>query len=114
MKPKSQQEQSAAERQVGLLTNALEVAKLSEGYWMNPSGKYYPRFYPKGPEVSPFNAIMLTLFADTNGYKTPLYTTFPDAKIRNEGVWLVRICESGKEIEVYEDEFETAWFSFYS
>ena len=21
--------------------------------------------------------------------------------------WLVRICESGKEIEVYEDEFET-------
>lgn len=86
MKPKSQQEQSAAERQVELLTNALDVAKLSEGYWMNPSGKYYPRFYPKGPEVSPFNAIMLTLFADTNGYKTPLYTTFPDAKIRNEGV----------------------------
>ena len=27
---------------------------------------------------------------------------------RFQYIWLVRICESGKEIEVYEDEFETA------
>lgn len=26
---------------------------------------------------------------------------------RFQYIWLVRICESGKEIEVYEDEFET-------
>ena len=26
---------------------------------------------------------------------------------RLQYTWLVRICESGKEIEVYEDEFET-------
>lgn len=86
MNPKSQQEQIAAERQVQLLSSAFDVAKSSDGYWMNPSRRYYPRFHPRGPEISPFNAVTLTLFADANGYKTPLYTTFPDAKIRNEAV----------------------------
>ena len=28
-------------------------------------------------------------------------------RIELQYTWLVRICESGKEIEVYEDEFET-------
>jgi hypothetical protein len=86
MKPKSQNEEKAAERQGQYLTEALSAAVDSSGYWLNAAGRYYPRFYSKGPEVSPFNALTLGLFADRNGYKTSLYTTFPDSKQRGEGV----------------------------
>lgn len=86
MTPKNEYEAKAAEQQVQLLTEALSVAATGSGYWMNMSGRYYPRFYPKGPEISPFNALTLGLFADRNGYKTGLYTFYPEAKMRNEPV----------------------------
>lgn len=86
MKPKTPIEEKAAARQIEYLTEALETAKSSEGYWMNMAGRYYPRFYPKGPEVSPFNALTMALFADRNGYNTSLFTTFTDAKARGESV----------------------------
>lgn len=86
MKPKNQHEEKAAERQVQYITEALSAAVDSSGYWMNMAGRQMPKFYPKGPEVSPFNALTLGLFADRNGYKTGLFTTFSDAKMRCEGV----------------------------
>lgn len=86
MKPKSHHEEKAAERQVQYITEALSAAVDGSGYWMNMAGRQFPKFYPKGPEVSPFNALTLGLYADRNGYKTSMYTTFNDAKSRGEGV----------------------------
>ena len=86
MTPKNEYEAKAAEQQVQLLTEALSAASNGSGYWMNMSGRYYPRFYPSGPEISSFNALTLGLFSDRNGYKTGLYTFYPEAKIRNEPV----------------------------
>lgn len=83
---KNEQELRAAERQVQYLTEALAGAVNGSGYWMNMAGRYYPRLYPKGPEVSPFNALTLGLFSDRNGYKTGMYTFYPEAKQRNEPV----------------------------
>ena len=74
MIPKNEYEARAAEEQVQLLTEALTGAVDGSGYWMNMAGRYYPRFYPKGPEISPFNALTLGLFSDRKGYKTGLYT----------------------------------------
>lgn len=86
MTPKNEYEERAAAEQVGMITEALATAVDSSGYWMNMAGRYFPRLYPRGPEISPFNALTLSLFADRNGYKTGLYTFFPDARIRNEPV----------------------------
>lgn len=86
MTPKNEYEAKAADRQIQLLTEALSAAANGSGYWMNMSGRYYPRFYPMGPEVSPFNALTLGLFSDRCGYKTGLYTFYPEAKMRNEPV----------------------------
>lgn len=97
-KLKSQTEQKAAERQVALLTAALLRAGSGDGVWMNPDGKLYPGFYPKGPAISPFNAISLTLHADENAYRTNLYTTFQEARVRNEGV---RASEKGVPFNWY-------------
>lgn len=83
---KSEQEVRAAERQVQFLTEAMSSAVNGSGYWMNMAGRYYPRLYPKGPEVSPFNALTLGLFSDRNGFKTGMYTFYPEAKLRNEPV----------------------------
>lgn len=86
MKQKSRQEQHAANRQVELLTNALNGAVISGGYWLNTSSRSLPRIYPKGPAVSPFNSLVLGMHADQNGYKTNLYTLFADAKQRGEAI----------------------------
>lgn len=86
MKQKNKQEQHAANRQVELLTNALNGAAVSGGYWLNPSSRSVPRIYPKGPAVSPFNSLMLGMHADQNGYKTNLYTSFTDTKKRGEAI----------------------------
>lgn len=61
MKDKSQAEKTAAERQVELLSTALDSAPSAKGYWLNASGKTYPSFYPKGLTVSPFNALIMSL-----------------------------------------------------
>ena len=42
MKDKSQAEKTAAERQVELLSTALDSAPSAKGYWLNASGKTYP------------------------------------------------------------------------
>ena len=80
MKEKNNIEKAAAEKQIELLTTALGNAATNYRYWMNAAGKQYPRLYPKGVAVSPFNAIMLALHSDRNGGKTNLYTTFSEAK----------------------------------
>lgn len=86
MTEKAQQEKNAAERQVALLTDALESARTHEGIWLNTKGKAAPRFYPRGVSVSAFNAVILGLHSDQNGYKTNEYTLFSEAKKRGESV----------------------------
>lgn len=86
VKTKSQTEQKAAERQIALLSAGLLKSLEHHGVWMNSTGKLYPSFYPKGPAISPFNAISLALHSDENGYRSNLFTTFQEAKSRNEGV----------------------------
>ena len=86
MKEKSAQEKNAAERQVSLITDALSKSAGNNGVWLNQEGKQYPRFYPKGAAVSPFNAMVLGLNSDKNGYATNLYTLFSEAKRRDEAV----------------------------
>ena len=87
MKEKSPQEQAAAEREKELLAGALNGAAASGGYWLNPSGKTAPKFYPKGPEVSPYNALILGMHADRNGYKTARYLTFSGASELGDAIW---------------------------
>ena len=83
MRDKSTVEQNAANRQVELISNALERAKTNEGYWLNVAGRFSPSFYPKGISVSPFNSLTLGLHCEENGYKSAFYTTFREAK--NQG-----------------------------
>lgn len=80
MKEKSQAEKIAAERQVELLSSALGNAATAKGYWLNASGKTYPRFYPRGLAVSPFNALVMALHSDQTGSKTNLFMPFSEAK----------------------------------
>ena len=74
MKEKSQFEKNAAEKQVELLSEALNNAIGASGHWLNATGKGYPRFYPKGVAVSPFNALFMALHSDKTGSKTNLFT----------------------------------------
>lgn len=86
MTEKSPQEQQAAQRQVDLLTQALEKAKTNGGILLNAEGKTAAQFYPKGTSVSPFNSLTLALHSDAMEYKTNLYTLFSEAKKRGESV----------------------------
>ena len=86
MTEKSQSEQNAAQRQRELLAEALEKARTEGGRLLNTNGKTAPRLYPGDVAVSPFNALVLALHSDRNGYKTDLYTTFSGAKKRDEAV----------------------------
>ena len=47
MKEKSEQEQRAAEKQVELISDALNSAKDNAGFWMNQGRIMPPRLYPK-------------------------------------------------------------------
>lgn len=85
-KDKSPQEKAAVEREMELLSGALNGAAISGGYWLNASGRTAPRFYPKGPEVSPFNALILGMHVDRGGYKTARYFSFNEAKKHGEAV----------------------------
>jgi antirestriction protein ArdC len=58
----------------------LGNAASAKGYWLNASGKTYPRFYPKGLAVSPFNALVMALHSDQTGSKTNLFMPFSEAK----------------------------------
>ena len=71
---------------MSLLTEALTSAVNANGHWMNASGKLYPKLYPKGFSVSPFNALVLALDSDAKGCKSNLFTQFSEAKARGESV----------------------------
>ena len=86
MTEKRQSEQNAAQRQKELLAEALVRARTEGGRLLNTNGKTAPRLYPGDVAVSPFNALVLALHSDRNGYKTDLYTTFSGAKKRDEAV----------------------------
>ena len=86
MREKSQIEKNAQERQVDLLSSALGEASNAGGHWLNASGKGYPRMYPRGVSVSPFNALFMALHSDRNGCKTNLFTLYSDAKARGTSV----------------------------
>ena len=85
-KEKSPQEKAAVECEKELLAGALNGATASGGYWLNASARTAPRFYPKGPDVSPFNALILGMHADRGGYKTARYFSFNEAKKYGEAV----------------------------
>ena len=86
MKAKSQIEKNAQEKQVALLSTALNEASNAGGHWLNATGKGYPKFYPKGVAVSPFNGLFMALHSDRNGCKTNLFTLYSDAKARGTAV----------------------------
>ena len=69
MKEKSQIEKNAEERQIELLSTALNEASNAGGHWLNATGKGFPKFYPKGVAVSPFNGLFMALHSDRNGCK---------------------------------------------
>lgn len=86
MKEKSQIEKNAQEKQVTLLSAALNEASNAGGHWLNATGKGYPKFYPRGVAVSPFNGLFMALHSDRNGCKTNLFTLYSDAKARGTAV----------------------------
>lgn len=86
MKEKSQVEKNAENKQTALLSTALSEAANANGHWLNAAGKSYPRFYPKGVSVSPFNALFMALHSDRNGSKTNLFTLYNEAKARGAAV----------------------------
>ena len=86
MKEKSQFEKNAADKQVELLSGALNGAVSAGGHWLNATGKGYPKFYPAGVAVSPFNALCMALHSDKHGCKSNLFTLYSEAKARGESV----------------------------
>ena len=86
MKDKSPIEKNAEQRQINLLATALNEAANAGGHWLNASGKGYPKFYPRGVSVSPYNALFMALHSDCNGCKTNLFTLYSDAKARGTSV----------------------------
>ncbi len=80
MKPKTEAEKIAANRQVELLTSALEQAKENGGVWLNADRKLGPVLHRKEVGVSGFNALMLGLNTDKQNYDTNLYTFYSDAR----------------------------------
>lgn len=80
MKEKSPQEEKTAIRQVQMINEALTNAKGNGGVWLNHAGMMAPRIYPKGPTVSPFNALILQLNADREKYPSSQYVFFHTAK----------------------------------
>lgn len=86
MKEKSQFEKNAADKQVELLSGALSGTVSAGGHWLNATGKGYPKFYPAGVSVSPFNALFMALHSDKNGCKSNLFTLYSEAKARGASV----------------------------
>jgi len=63
-----------------LLSEALNGASNANGYWLNASGKGYPKFHPRGVSVSPFNALFMALHSDKNGCGSNLFIHYNEAK----------------------------------
>ena len=75
------------DRRKELLTEALDRAA-GGGVFLNAQGKTSPRIYnsASGTSLSAFNALILALHSDRGGFKTNLYTPFPEAKKRGDNV----------------------------
>ena len=86
MKEKSPIEKNAEIKQIDLLSEALNGAPNANGYWMNASGKGYPKFYPHGVSVSPFNGLFMALHSDRNGCRTNLFALFNEARAMGASV----------------------------
>lgn len=86
MKEKSPIEKNAEKRQTELLSAALSGASDADGHWLNASGKGYPRFYPRGVAVSPYNALFMAIHSDMNGCKANLFTLYNEAKAMGAAV----------------------------
>lgn len=86
MKEKTAAEQNAANKEVELISAALEKARINGGYWLNTTSRMPPKFYPKGVSIRAFNALTLGLHSEQGGYKSALYTTFKDAKNQDAAV----------------------------
>ena len=80
MKEKSPIEKNAERKQIDLLSEALNGALNANGYWLNASGKGYPKFHPRGVSVSPFNALFMALHSDKNGCGSNLFIHYNEAK----------------------------------
>ncbi len=80
MKEKTQSEKIAANRQVELLTTAMEQAKANGGVWLNADRKLGPMLHRKEVRVSGFNSLMLAIASDQHHYETNLYTFYSDAR----------------------------------
>ena len=66
--------------QASLLSGALAASEQHDGFFLNLSGKQSPVLYHDDQAVSAFNALMMGLHADANGYKTYVYTTYDSSK----------------------------------
>ena len=84
--------------QAGLLAGALAAAAENNGVWLNKDGKMSPDLTRDKQIISGFNALMMALHSDANGYKTNMYITFNDA--RTEGL-SVRKGETGLPFNWY-------------
>ena len=73
-----------------LLMTAIAMAKDSmgdkkvpqsrQGAWLNPGFKAAPSLLGTKMPISGFNAVMMSLHSDANGFKTNVYTTYENAK----------------------------------
>ena len=66
--------------QASLLSGALAASVQHDGFFLNLSGKQSPVLYHDDQAVSAFNALMMGLHADANGYKSYVYTTYDSSK----------------------------------
>ena len=91
MEEKNQQEKMAIVRQVELFENAFNKAKENGGMWLDNDGRKAPKLYLKPLQISAFNAIILGMHSDQNGYKTNQYTLFSEANTKEkEGVRMTK------------------------
>ncbi len=86
MKEKTQIEKNAANRQVELLTTALEKSKENGGVWLNADRKPKPMLHRKEIGISGFNGLTLALASDQYHYGTNLYTSYMDSRNHNGSV----------------------------
>lgn len=66
--------------QASLLSGALAASVQHDGFFLNLSGKQSPVLYHDDQAVSAFNALMMGLHADANGYKSYVFTTYDSSK----------------------------------
>lgn len=69
-----------------ILIDALESAKTNNGVWLNETGKKEPRIFGKDVQITAFNSVVMAAHSDQNRGTTNDYTSFMEARQRNESV----------------------------